>query len=228
MALCAVAAVVASFLFLADFGRATGYPGPTAYLLPLVTDALAVAAWRVGNVPVGLLATGASIAGNAAGHALATGDLTWAVAVTGGWPVVALALIVHLSSPARRTVDVEVTEDPDVDTANPWVGDPWIPAPPAVPAPAPTVVPVAPSVTPAPDPVWKLLDQHHAPPAPTATAAPTDEDEAPDFTAMTDDQIASWATRAGKTSYRDLWKAGVRPDRRARAINSLIRNGVLA
>jgi hypothetical protein len=111
-AVAGTAAVVASFVFLVDLARATGWPGWTAYLLPLSLDALAAAAWRIyvtcGRdrfaLWCGIGTTGATLAGNAVSHLIGTGHVApgWLlVATVGAVPAMSLALVIHLTAPPR-------------------------------------------------------------------------------------------------------------------------------
>lgn len=203
LAVCALSAGVASFVFLADLARVTGWPGHTAYLLPLTVDALAVSAWRSwatqrgGSFALvcGVVATIASVVGNAISHVYATGRAqpgTAAVTIVAGIPAVAVALVVHMSRPTGHLDPV------------------------AVAAPTPTPAVVRGGTHRATKPTTATAPAV----APTATpAAVVPVGEAPDLS-WPDTVLAAWCRDRGVTTKRPIERLGV-PDRRARTVARL-------
>src|SRR6266487_6295848 len=120
MTTAAASAAVASFSGLRGLAEAAGWPPRLAWLLPLTIDAYAMTSARVwlaastGSASArrfaranALGAIAASIAGNAAYHAIGAGLLaiTWPVVVlVGAVPATVLGLTAHLHALRSRTV----------------------------------------------------------------------------------------------------------------------------
>lgn len=112
IAITAIGAVVASFIFLTDLAVHAGWPEQAAWLLPLCIDALAAMALTqyrfTGRKGPGIVAVGAillSALGNAASHWFTSGLLEpgWlAITTVGIIPAIALGLCIHLSIPKEE------------------------------------------------------------------------------------------------------------------------------
>lgn len=139
------AAVVASFSTLAELAKAAGWDDRAAWLLPTCLDALGMAAARVWMSPgkpaaarsfarrLTLLAVVLSVAGNAAGHMVASGYVRpglLVVMLVGAVPPASLAAVVHLvvltrgPVPARRAKVAAVAPEPVTAPAPPKVAQP--------------------------------------------------------------------------------------------------------
>lgn len=121
MTVAAVSAAVASFSGLYGLASAAGWPKRLAWLLPLTLDAHAMTSARVWLADTtrsaaarrfaranALGAIVASIAGNAAYHAIGTGllDVTWPIVVlVGAVPAAVLGLTAHLHALRNRVDD---------------------------------------------------------------------------------------------------------------------------
>lgn len=124
LGLAALAGAIASFGSLRSLAHQTGWATGTAWLLPVLLDSLAVAAWtrwltsgEREAMRWGLAATGASIAGNTTSHLIAAGVITpgWQiVSVVGAIPPIVVAAVVSLAGqrsmageePLRETCNV--------------------------------------------------------------------------------------------------------------------------
>ena len=127
MTIAAASAAVASFSGLYGLAAMAGWPVRLAWLLPLTLDAHAMTSARVWLAAStrsraarrfaranALGAIAASIAGNAAYHAIGTGllDVTWPIVVlVGAVPAAVLGLTAHLHALRSRTDPVEPTRD---------------------------------------------------------------------------------------------------------------------
>lgn len=122
MTVAAVSAAVASFSGLYGLASVAGWPERLAWLLPLTLDAHAMTSarvWLAGSMRStaarrfartnALGAIAASIAGNAAYHAISTGllDVTWPIVVlVGAVPAAVLGLTAHLHA-LRSRIDAQ-------------------------------------------------------------------------------------------------------------------------
>jgi hypothetical protein len=155
MTVAAASAAVASFSGLRGLAEAAGWPGNLAWLLPVTVDAYAMTSARVWLATStgsrrartfartnALGAITASIAGNAAYHAIGTGLLavSWLIiVVVGAVPAAVLGLTAHLHALHAHT-------DPNPNTGT-------VPSPVLSPVPSPARGPgLAPSPAPVPGP----------------------------------------------------------------------------
>ncbi len=227
---CAAAAlptIVGSFAFQRDYAAESGWPGWTSWLFPLSVDALAVAAWAAGTARAawgpricGAVAVLVSAAGNIAGHALSSGEMTWNVFLSGAWPPVAMALIVYLfflvrSGPLPIVAPAPITSSTVAEAAA-VVGEPdAATSGPAAPTPAPVHAEGSAAGEPqgvgAADQIRGELagmladfrrNTEPTPVAPTVDDTPV-ADEAWAAT-VTDEQLVEDAARRGKASVRKL------------------------
>jgi hypothetical protein len=138
------AAAVASFIFLTDLARYTGW-GSWAPLFPLSVDVVAAYAltqYRLTGdrtaAAVAWLAIAGSALGNAASHWYATGRYDAAVTIVGAVPAVSLGIIIHLATKGSRWSST--SSPPDAGSAA-------VPDPVPVPAPVPAAGPASPTAS---------------------------------------------------------------------------------